>query len=114
MQFEVEIYSSERSKEPVKDLVRKEITPQIRKRLQRLAPTLIAEHGKDIQHASGSNPSSGFSTPRVLESSSVSKSKSDTKSSTAQTANGAANVNVTSLSDTQEFRTTAEQLYETL
>lgn len=98
--------------------MRKEITPQIRKRLQKLAPTLIAEHGKDIQHAAGSNPSSGVSTPKVMESSSVAKQKDDPKSnsavSTAKTANGVPSVNVTSLSDSQEFRTTAEQLFETL
>jgi activator of HSP90 ATPase len=114
-QFEVEVYSSDLSKEPVKDLVRKEITPQIRKRLAKLGPALISEHGKDIQHAPGSNPSSGFSTPRVLQSSSVAKQADEPKSSKTSTA-GAANgpkVNVTSLSDQQEFRTTAEQLFET-
>ncbi len=98
--------------------MRKEITPQIRKRLQKLAPTLIAEHGKDIQHVAGSNPSSGVSTPKVIESSSIAKQKENPKSnasvSTSHAANGASNVNVTSLSDSQEFRTTAEQLYETL
>jgi activator of HSP90 ATPase len=113
-QFEVEVYSSDLSKEPVKELVRKEITPQIRQHLQKLGPTLIAEHGKDIQHAPGSNPSSGFSTPKIHQSSSVSKSTDDMKStsSTSHPTNGPA-VNVTSLSDQQEFRTTAEQLFET-
>ncbi|KAH9828243.1 Activator of Hsp90 ATPase, N-terminal [Teratosphaeria destructans] len=113
--FEVEVYSSDLSKEPVKDLVRKEITPQLRKHLQKLGPALIAEHGRDIQHAPGSNPSSGFSTPRIMQNSSVAKQKDDPKSTSNATA-GAPNgpkVNVTSLSDQQEFRTTAEQLYET-
>lgn len=112
--FEVEIYSSEKSKEPVKDLVRKELTPQIRKQLQKLAPALIENHGKDIQHAPGSNPSSGFTTPKVLQSSSVAKS-SDTKaaSSTSTSTSNGPKVNVTSLSDTQEFRTSADELYKT-
>lgn len=113
-QFEVEIYSSDLSKEPVKDLVRKEITPQIRTRLQKLAKALITEHGKDIQHAPGSNPSSGFSTPRTLQSSSVNKGKDDSSSKTSSTSTAqGSRVNVTTLSDSQEFRTTAEQLYET-
>ena len=107
------MYSPDSSKEPVKELVRREITPQIRKRLQTLAPALIAEHGKDIQHAPGSNPSSGFVTPKVLQSSSVTKQNDSTKStSTAGTSSGS-KVSVTSLSDQQEFRTTAEQLFET-
>lgn len=96
--------------------MRKEITPQIRKQLQKLGPALITEHGKDIQHAPGSNPSSGFTTPKVLQSSSVSKSKDDANSGSSTSTSGGANgpkVNVTSLSDQQEFRTTAEQLFET-
>jgi len=114
--FEVEVYSSDLSKEPVKDLIRKEITPQIRKRLQKLAPTLVAEHGKDIQHTPSSNPSSGVSTPKVQQSSSVAKQKDDPKSNTTTSTSTSAkgpSVNVTSLSDQQEFRTTAEQLFET-
>ena len=111
----MEVYSSDLSKEPVKELVRKEITPQIRKHLQQLGPALIKEHGKDIQHAPGSNPSSGFSTPKIMQSSSVNSKSADkaaSSTSTTTTSNGP-KVNVTSLSDTQEFRTTAEQLYET-
>ncbi|KAK5136083.1 hypothetical protein LTR08_004133 [Meristemomyces frigidus] len=114
--FEIDVYSPDSSKEAVKELVRREITPQIRKRLQTLAPALIAEHGKDIQHAPGSNPSSGFVTPKVLQSSSVPKQKDEAKSSSSTSAAGTAigrKVNVTSLSDSQEFRTTAEQLFET-
>lgn len=108
------MYSSDLSKEPVKELVRKEITPQIRKELQKLAPTLIKEHGKDIQHAPGSNPSSGFSTPKVHQSSSVTKQKDDPTSSSSTTSSAKGpSINVTSLSDQQEFRTTAEQLFET-
>ena len=111
-QFEVDVYSSDLSKEPVKDLVRKEITPQIRKRLPKLAPTLIKEHGKDIQHTPDSNPSSGVSTPKIMSSSSVAKQKDDPKSNSTITTSHS-KVNVTSLSDQQEFRTTAEQLFET-
>jgi len=113
--FEVEVYSSDLSKEPVKELVRKELTPQIRTRLSKLGPALIAEHGKDIQHAPGSNPSSGFTTPRIMQNSGVSKSGDNSTSASAGTAHASKGprVNVTSLSDTQEFRTTAEQLFET-
>ena len=63
-QFDIDIYSDANSKAPVKDLVRTKIVPQLRKEFAKLGPALIAEHGKDIQHAPGSNPSSGFSTPK--------------------------------------------------
>ncbi|KAF2164632.1 hypothetical protein M409DRAFT_25028 [Zasmidium cellare ATCC 36951] len=108
--FEVDLYSSSLEKEPAKELVRKEITPQLRKHLQKLAPALITEHGKDIQHAPGSNPSSGFSTPKTLQQGSSTKQGDNSKASHTSTSG---HVNVTSLSDQQEFRTTAEQLFET-
>lgn len=112
----MELYSSSLEKEPAKDLVRKELTPQIRKHLQKLGPTLIAEHGRDVQHAPGENPSAKFTPARTMQSSSVAKQKDDPKSSSSTATSNVANgpkVNVTSLSDQQEFRTTAEQLFET-
>ncbi|KAF2859102.1 hypothetical protein K470DRAFT_259131 [Piedraia hortae CBS 480.64] len=109
--FEVEIYSSASSKEPAKDLVRKALTPQIRKRLQMLAPALISEHGKDLQHPPGTDPSANFAKSTVLQSSSVAKSGNRPAGKTETTSSD--NVNVTKFSDTQEFRTTAEQLFQT-
>jgi activator of HSP90 ATPase len=98
----------------VKDLVRSKLVPQLRPKLQKLGPALIAEHGKDIQHAPGSNPSSGFSTPKYISSSHISKEapKSATSTTTTSSGKGPA-VNVTTVNDEAEFRTTAEQLYKT-
>jgi activator of HSP90 ATPase len=95
----------------VKDLVRSKILPQLRKSLLSLAPALITEHGKDIQHAPGSNPGSGFSTPKVYSSSSVNKSEG--KPSSATQSNSASKVNVTTITDSTEFRTSAAELYQT-
>jgi activator of HSP90 ATPase len=90
--------------------VRSKLLPQLRSTFVKLAPALVAEHGKDIQHAPGSNPSSGFSTPKYLpatgaasQSTATSASKTDSRST----------VNTTTVSDTQEFRTTAAELYQT-
>ena len=104
-------------KEPVKDLVRSAITPQIRQALQKLAPALIAEHGKDIQHAPGSSPSSGVATPvNRTTSSSATQTNAKTSSSTMTSISNSKSgpvVNTTSLSSTTEFRTTAAELFET-
>ncbi|KAK3066915.1 hypothetical protein LTS18_001411, partial [Coniosporium uncinatum] len=62
--FEIETWSDEEEKAANKTLIRNKIVPQLREHLQKLGPALITEHGKDIQHAAGSNPSSGFSTPK--------------------------------------------------
>ncbi|KAJ4295614.1 Co-chaperone [Kalmusia sp. IMI 367209] len=110
--FEIDIYSEDKSKQPVKDLVRSKIVPQLRKSFAKLGPALIAEHGKDIQHAPGSNPSSGFTTPKTYSNSGINKSESSKASSTTQTTGGSS-VNTTTINDSTEFRTTAEELFKT-
>ncbi|KIW02104.1 uncharacterized protein PV09_06594 [Verruconis gallopava] len=113
--FDISLYSESSEKEPIKNLVRSKIVPQLRTKLQKLAPALIAEHGKDIQHAPGSNPSSGFSTPKYISSSHISKDSSKPSTTTTTTSSGGKgpSVNVTTVNDEAEFRTTAEQLYKT-
>ncbi|KAF4344939.1 activator of Hsp90 ATPase [Fusarium beomiforme] len=107
--FDVDIFAESKEKQPVKDLVRSKIVPQLRQEFQKLAGALIAEHGKDIQHAPGSNPSSGFSTPKIHPQSSTPKPAA---TSSSQTKTGGV-VNTTTVTDNEEFRTTAEELYQT-
>ncbi|PGH08484.1 hypothetical protein AJ79_05973 [Helicocarpus griseus UAMH5409] len=108
--FEIGIYAESASKQSVKDLVRSKLVPQIRKALAQLAPALITEHGKDIQHAPGSNPSSGFATPTQHVQSNTQTPRTSTPS-TATTRTST--VNTTTVTATDEFRTTAEELYTT-
>jgi activator of HSP90 ATPase len=113
VQFEVDVYSEDSSKQPVKDLVRSKILPQLRKSLAKLGPAVMAEHGKDIQHAPGSNPSSGFTTPKVYSSSSVNKASGTKVESGSQKNSSGAVVNVTTITDSTEFRTDAANLFQT-
>ncbi|KAI0851161.1 activator of Hsp90 ATPase [Daldinia vernicosa] len=108
--FEIDIYSESQEKQPVKDLVRSKITPQLRKEFANLTPALIAEHGKDIQHAAGTNPSSGFTAPKYHVPSSATP-KADTGASAQK--NSGSVVNTTTVTDQEEFRTTAAELYQT-
>lgn len=108
-QFDIDIISESTDKQPVKDLVKSKLIPQLRKEFRKLGPALIAEHGKDIQHVAGSNPSSGFSTPRTYPQPSSSKPAPTTGS---QASSGGI-VNTVTLNETEEFRTTAEEMYET-
>lgn len=105
--FDIDIYSDANSKAPVKDLVRSKIVPQLRKAFAKLGPALIAEHGKDIQHAPGSGPSSGVSTPRLHQPSSAPQASFPTSK-----ANNTA-VNTTTVTDTEEFRAPASEIYQT-
>jgi len=106
--FDIDIYSDASSKAPVKDLVRAKIVPQLRKEFAKLGPALIAEHGKDIQHAPGSGPSSGVSTPKLH----VPSGPTSTAHST-QTSKESSTVNTTTVTDTEEFRAPATELYQT-
>ncbi|KAF2136723.1 uncharacterized protein K452DRAFT_329559 [Aplosporella prunicola CBS 121167] len=113
--FDIDIYSDSASKQPVKELVRSKIVPQLRTRLAKFGSALMTEHGKDIQHAPGSNPSSGFPATKVYSNTSIPKQKDEPASgstSTATSGNGSA-VNVTTLTSNEEFRTTAAELYQT-
>lgn len=109
-QFEVDIFSETKEKQPVKDLVRSKILPQLRTAFQKLAPALVEEHGKDLQHAPGSNPSSGFATPTwhpQRERTPVSVNRTVTSTT------GSSSVNTTTVTATDEFRTTAEEMFKT-
>lgn len=115
LQFNVDIYADEASKQPVKDLVRTKIVPQLRTALSQLGPALITEHGKDLQHAGQTTP-----TPQSAKQNAASSSASMTNvkpspssKSPAVPAKGPSSVNTTSLTSTTEFQTTAEELYTT-
>jgi activator of HSP90 ATPase len=83
----------------------------LRKEFVKLGPALIAEHGKDIQHAPDSNPSSGFATPKYIT---PTPSTPVPQSFLATTSHGGKGVlNTTTLTDTEEFRAPASELYKT-
>ena len=113
-QFEIDVYSEDSSKQAVKDLVRSKFPPQLRKSLAKLGPALMAEHGKDIQHAPDTNPASSFTKPKVYSSSSVNKSsESKSEASGSQKNSSGGVVNVTTITDSTEFRTDAANLFQT-
>src|SRR5205809_1089360 len=117
LRFDIDIYSDGKSKQPVKDLVRANVVPQLREKLAKLGPALIAEHGKDIQHAPGSGPSSGTATPTYTSSTSTGVPGKPSSSAPAAMSTQAGTkgplVNVTTVTDTEEFRTTAAELFQT-
>ena len=106
--FEISAYSDSKEKEPVKDLVRQKIVPQLRKALGKFAGDLITEHGKDIQHAPGSGPTPSSSSAPVKATSSAPQ-----KPGTPVISHPGQVINTVTLNDTAEFQTTAEELYTT-
>ncbi|KAI0999105.1 hypothetical protein K3495_g9090 [Podosphaera aphanis] len=107
--FDIDIYSDATSKAPVKDLVRSSILPQLRKLFATLGPALIAEHGKYIQHAPGSNPSSSVSDQKSF----VTSKAPTSATGSSKTTTGQSVVNTVTVTDTDEFRAPASELYKT-
>lgn len=95
----------------MKDLVRLKIVPQLRNALQQLGPALIAEHAKDLQHTPNSNPSSGVATPTWHPQKERTATPVGTTRSTVTNAHSS--VNTTTVTATDEFRTTAEEMFQT-
>ena len=87
--------------------------PKLRSTLTQLAPALIKEHGKDIQHAPGSGPSTGYIATKTTSSTAAQSLGKPSNTSTSSGANGAARVNTVKLSLTEEMRTTSEELFTT-
>lgn len=82
----------------------------MRKALIKLGPSLIKEHGKDLQHAPESNPSSGQATPTWHPQ----KERAPVPAAAATSlSSGKSSINTTTVTATDEFRTTAEELYQT-
>ncbi|KAJ5871691.1 uncharacterized protein N7529_004044 [Penicillium soppii] len=108
--FEIENHADSNSKQPVKDLVRTKLVAQLRKALAAFAGALITEHAKDLQHAPGVNPSSGFPKASVHPQTKPSKTTT-TQTTTSKTSNAV--VNTTTVTASDEFRTTASELYNT-
>lgn len=108
--FDIDMYSESKEKLAVKDIIRSKLVPQMRTEFLKLSGALIAEHGKDIQHAPGSNPSSGFSTPKYHPpTGTASKSAPSTTAQSTKTSI----VNTSTVTVQDEFRTTAAEMFQT-
>ncbi|KAF7955561.1 hypothetical protein EAE96_004487 [Botrytis aclada] len=105
--FDIDIYSDANSKAPVKDLIRAKVIPQLRKQFAQLGPALITEHGKDIQHAPDANPAAKITAAKTYPHNAPGQSTS------TSTNKGSSLVNTTTVTDNEEFRAPASELYQT-
>ena len=111
IQFEIDVHSETNEKQPVKDLVRSKIVPQLRQALQELGPALIVEHGKDLQHTANSNPSSGVATPTWHPQKERTATPTGIRPTTTNSTKSS--VNTTTVTASDEFRTTADEMFQT-
>jgi activator of HSP90 ATPase len=113
--FEISNYSDSKEKQPIRDLVRTKITPQIREALSKFGGDLIEEHGKDIQHKPGAGPVA-YTNPHgnAVDVSSSKAAAPKPVSKPTETVHTTGHVvNTVTVTETYEFNTSADQLYQT-
>jgi len=95
----------------IRDLVRTHITPQLRKAFARLSPDLVEHHAKDIQHVPATDPAKKVATTTTSFSPTQTAA---TSSKPAEPPHSKGRVlNTVTVSETYEFNTSADQLYQT-
>lgn len=99
----------------MKDLVRSKILPQLRQQLKKLAPAIISEHGKAIQHPT-SSPAPTAPASVVISSTAaqaIARPGPSSKTPASSTTQQGNILNTATVNTTEEFRTTAAELYKT-
>lgn len=112
-QFEITNYSDSKEKQPVRDLIRTQLTPKLRDAFAKFGDDLITEHGKDLQHPDGAPPGIKPTPPRPSSAASSSASKPAAKPAASSSSSSGKVVNTTTITETYEFQAPAEQLYIT-
>jgi activator of HSP90 ATPase len=107
--FDIENTADSNAKQPVRDLVRKKIVPQLRKKMALFSGELLATHGHDIQHTAANAPVA-YSSTTITSSSSKQTTAKPAAATPTPVAKGAV-VNTIKLEADYEFQTSAEQLY---
>ncbi|SAL95191.1 hypothetical protein [Absidia glauca] len=111
--FDITIDNETSAKQPVRDLIKKNMVPLLRKKLSAFSSDMIKNHSSDVYIENGQN----VIQPGVTkERSNVTHINKSTPSSTPAAAPTAAKkkVNTVSMNDDIEFQTSAHELYETL
>ncbi|KAI5777508.1 activator of Hsp90 ATPase [Geopyxis carbonaria] len=108
--FEISNYSDSKEKQVIRDLVRTKLTPQLREAFAKFQGDLIAEHGKDIQHAPGTGPPP-LPKANIPQVSTSTEAKSAKPTATVHTQGPV--VNTVTIAETYEFNTSADQMYQT-
>ncbi|CAG8446553.1 14526_t:CDS:2 [Ambispora leptoticha] len=109
----VSVDDEDKSKEPIKDVVRQHLVPKIREKLQNFAKDLVENNSKDIyiepsQLGVATPPRAATPVTAATVESTSNEAEVKTTSKTTK-----AVVNIAKLTESIEFQTSAELLYET-
>ncbi|KAG0186277.1 hypothetical protein DFQ28_008076 [Apophysomyces sp. BC1034] len=113
--FDISVNEDSNAKQPIRDVVRKVLTPKLREAFSKFSADLIQHHGSDVYIDPAQLGTAAA--PRATQAASKERSgatviNSADKSVTPEVP--AKKVNTTSLDETIDFQTSAHELYETL
>ncbi|RUP47416.1 LOW QUALITY PROTEIN: activator of Hsp90 ATPase [Jimgerdemannia flammicorona] len=109
--FDITVFDEKSDKQPVRELIRKELTPLLRKKLANFSQDLIDAHAKDVYidpEQLGQAPP-----PRLVHAETVGGTRVGTSTGTPE-GKPAKVINTTTHKETIEFQTSAHDMYETL
>ncbi|KAL5598574.1 uncharacterized protein BROUX77_006408 [Berkeleyomyces rouxiae] len=112
-EIKVELQNEDKAKLPVKNFVRSKLAPQLIQLCKNMSTPMIERHRGVVQHAAGADPSKGFTPAKVYVNPSATKPSTSSAAANSEPTKKNAPVNTTTVTDTEEFRTTAEELYKT-
>lgn len=115
-QFEITINDDNNTKQAIKEVVRKGLTPLLIKKFEAFSAAMIKENCEDVyieQEKMGTATPPRLATPPATKP--VAAASTTTTSATSTSSDAPAKkVNTTSFNDSIEFQTSAHELYETL
>ncbi|CAG8453637.1 11809_t:CDS:2 [Ambispora gerdemannii] len=111
--FDISVDDENKFKEPIKDVVRQHLVPRIREILQNFTKDLVENNSKDVYI----EPSQlGAATPpraaTPVTAATVGSASTETETKTTTTTSTKLTVNVAKLTESIEFQTSADQIYE--
>ncbi|KAI7859636.1 activator of Hsp90 ATPase [Circinella umbellata] len=117
--FEISVNDDSNDKSPIREVIRKALTPLLIKKFETFSEDLIKYHGADV-HIEKEKLGTADATVRAPES--VTKQKTSVNNNTTsfssttstKSKSSSGKVNTTTLDDVVEFQTSAHELYETL
>ncbi|KAI9250976.1 activator of Hsp90 ATPase [Phascolomyces articulosus] len=121
--FEISVNDDNNEKQPIREVIRKALTPLLIKKFEAFSEDLIKHHGSDVHIEKDKLGSADTSVraPETITKTSITTATTTktttattTSSSSSSSKKSASKVNTTTLNDVVEFQTSAHELYETL
>ncbi|CAO3614042.1 unnamed protein product [Cunninghamella blakesleeana] len=119
--FDISVDNETATKQPIRDLIKKNLVPILRKKLSSFSSDMIKNHSSDVYIENGEKNAiqPGVTKERsnvthINKTTTSTSTKTESTSSSSSSSSSKKKINTTTLNDVVEFQTSAQELYETL